>query len=75
MNKLYIKKIKQGLNKLLVVVSTNLLALAIIGVFDAILFAAYWYWNIDFGKLPYFVGVLFLIATNIWVIRRLRAQS
>lgn len=75
MNKRYLKAIKQWLHKLLIVISTNLLALAIIGVCDLILFAAYWYWNIEFGKLPYFAGIVFLVATNIWLIRRLRSQS
>jgi hypothetical protein len=62
------------LNRLLVIVSTNLLALGVIGVFSTIYFAAYWYWNLDLGKLPNMLAIIFLIFVNLWLFARPRSK-
>jgi hypothetical protein len=55
------------LDKLLFIVSTNLLALGVIGLFDSLYFAAYWYWNFDLGRLPNLLAIGLLVVVNLWL--------
>jgi hypothetical protein len=65
---------KLWLNKLLVIVSTNLLALGIIGIFSTLYFAANWYWNIELGQLPNLLALGFLGLVNLWLFTRARSK-
>jgi hypothetical protein len=67
-----LKKTRAFFDRALLFVSTNLLALAIVGIFDAVYFAAYWYWNVNLGHLPEILALGFLIVVNLWLVYRHR---
>jgi hypothetical protein len=59
---------------LLLFAATNFLALGIILILSGIYFAAYWYWDIDLGKIPSILALISMIAVNIWLLSRWQSK-